>query len=64
MTPTESAVFTACVYESAALIVNRRQRIPPISHVCWRHPTLIPVIVGGLTVHLLTPLLRIRRAGR
>jgi hypothetical protein len=60
----ELAVFSACVYEAGALAINRRQRVPPISHVCWRHPSLIPVIVGGLTVHLLSPLLRIRRAGR
>jgi hypothetical protein len=60
LTPIEAVVFALCAYECVALLGDR-DRIPPISRVCWRHPALIGPLVGGLTIHLLSPLLNLRR---
>lgn len=42
-------VASICAYEVAALTTRR---MPTVSAICTRRPWLIPVIVGGLTVHL------------
>jgi hypothetical protein len=43
------AVAACCAYEVAAITTART---PTISALCARRRWLIPLIVGGLTVHL------------
>lgn len=58
----EAVVMSSCAYEAMSLAVGDRERWPPISCLCWRRPVLIPVILGGLGVHLVLPIWRARRA--
>lgn len=30
-------------------------KVPTISAICWKQKILIPVLLGGLAVHLLVP---------
>lgn len=43
------AVASCCAYEVAAITTDRT---PTISALCARRPWLIPIILGGLAVHL------------
>ena len=56
MTPADAllrySVAFVCAYEVSAILTRRH---PTVSALCWRKRALIPVIVGGLTVHLLVP---------
>ena len=46
------SVAFVCAYEVSAILTRRH---PTVSSLCWQKKALIPVIVGGLTAHLLVP---------
>lgn len=52
-----SAVALVCGYETLAIL---SRRLPTVSKLCARKPALIPAILGGLAVHLVYPVLRVR----
>ena len=41
-----------CAYETVAILTNK---VPTISHICWKQKVLIPLLLGGLALHLLIP---------
>jgi hypothetical protein len=45
-------VAALCAYETFAIMTNR---VPTVSNICWKHRILIPVLLGGLAVHLIVP---------
>ncbi len=45
-------VAVLCAYEVFAIMTNK---VPTISAICWKQKILIPVLLGGLAVHLLVP---------
>ena len=45
-------VAALCAYETYAIMTNQ---VPTLSHIAVRHKVLIPVLVGGLAIHLLWP---------
>jgi hypothetical protein len=45
-------VAIACAWETFAIMTNK---VPTISKLCWKQKILIPVILGGLALHLLVP---------
>jgi hypothetical protein len=49
------AVGLVCAYEAVAIF---SRRVPTVSSLCWNRRVLIPVILGGLAMHLLRPPLR------
>lgn len=46
------ATFAVCGYEAVA---GFTRRCPTVSQLCGRRRWLIPVAIGGLTLHLLFP---------
>lgn len=47
------AVGAACAWETVAIFTGR---LPTISTLCGRHKLLVPIIIGGLTFHLIVPM--------
>jgi len=45
-------VACVCAYETFAIMTNK---VPTVSHLCWKQKILIPVILGGLAAHLIIP---------
>ena len=45
-------VAILCAYEVLAIMTNR---VPTISKICVKQKILIPVLLGGLALHLLVP---------
>ncbi len=41
-----------CGYEALALFYKR---VPTVSHICWKLKFPIPVVIAGLTFHLMSP---------
>ena len=41
-----------CAYETFAIMTKK---VPTISNICVRQKILIPILLGGLAVHLLVP---------
>jgi hypothetical protein len=45
-------VAVLCAYETFAIMTKK---VPTISNICVRQKILIPILLGGLAVHLLVP---------
>lgn len=45
-------VGAVCAYEALAIFTSRS---PTVSHFCWKHRILIPMLIAGLTAHLIYP---------
>lgn len=45
-------VAVVCAYETFAIMTNK---VPTVSKLCWKQKILIPIILGGLALHLIIP---------
>ena len=45
-------VALICAYETFAIMTKK---VPTISNICVKQKILIPILLGGLAVHLLVP---------
>ena len=46
------AFAAVCIFEASAILTRKH---PTVSALCWRRRILVPVILGGLALHLLRP---------